>query len=43
LEAKFKMGQDERLYDTNAAISALATAAPALAELMTQHNARRGD
>lgn len=43
LEAKFKMGQDERLYDTNAAISALGTTAPALAELMTQHNTRRRD
>ncbi len=42
LEAKFKMGQDERLYDTAAAIGALETADPALAGLMRKHNAHRG-
>ena len=42
LEAKFKMGQDERLYDTIAAIEALETADPALADLMRKHNAHRG-
>lgn len=41
LEAKFKMGQDERLYDTNGAIDALQERDPALAELMKKHNADR--
>lgn len=42
LEAKFKMGQDERLYDTAAAIDALERSDPALAETMRKHNAHRG-
>ena len=42
LEAKFKMGQDERLYDTAAAIEALEPADPALAGMMKKHNAHRG-
>ncbi len=42
LEAKFKMGQDERLYDTAAAIGALERSDPALAETMRKHNADRG-
>lgn len=42
LEAKFKMGQDERLYDTAAAIEALQPADPALAGMMKKHNAHRG-
>jgi len=42
LEAKFKMGQDERLYDTAAAIEALEPADPALAAMMRAHNAFRG-
>lgn len=41
LEAKFKMGQDEPLPDTNAAIRKLRDVDPALAELMSRHNARR--
>jgi len=43
LEAKFKMGQDERLYDTSAAIEALEEHDPALAETMQKHNARRDE
>jgi transcriptional regulator len=43
LEAKFKMGQDERLYDTQAAIAALTDTDPALAGMMTKHNAHRRD
>ncbi|RUW63731.1 FMN-binding negative transcriptional regulator [Mesorhizobium sp. M7A.F.Ca.US.008.03.1.1] len=43
LEAKFKMGQDERLYDTSEAIRALEQNDPALATLMTAHNAHRQD
>lgn len=43
LEAKFKMGQDERLYDTAAAIDALDHADPHLAETMRRHNAHRHD
>jgi len=43
LEAKFKMGQDERLYDTAGAIDALAEKDPALAAMMTAHNANRRD
>lgn len=42
LEAKFKMGQDERLYDTAAAIEALEADDPVLAGLMRRHNAHRG-
>jgi transcriptional regulator len=42
LEAKFKMGQDERLYDTVAAIEALERTDPALADMMRNHNAHRG-
>lgn len=42
LEAKFKMGQDERPYDTAAAIEALEPADPALAGMMRKHNAHRG-
>lgn len=41
LEAKFKMGQDERLYDTAAAIEALDKANPALAAMMRKHNSHR--
>ncbi|MCF6103067.1 FMN-binding negative transcriptional regulator [Mesorhizobium muleiense] len=43
LEAKFKMGQDERLYDTNAAIGRLEESDPALATMMKMHNAHRKD
>ena len=43
LEAKFKMGQDERLYDTRGAIDALRVTEPALAETMVRHNAGRRD
>jgi transcriptional regulator len=43
LEAKFKMGQDERLYDTNAAIGTLEQSDPALATMMKAHNAHRKD
>jgi transcriptional regulator len=41
MEAKFKMGQDERLYDTNAAIAALAGNDPALSDAKTRHNSSR--
>jgi transcriptional regulator len=42
LEAKFKMGQDERLLDTRAAIAKLAQGIdPELAEMMERHNAHR--
>jgi transcriptional regulator len=41
MEAKFKMGQDERLYDTNAAIAALSGNDPALSDAMTRHNSSR--
>lgn len=43
LEAKFKMGQDERLYDTREAIRALEEEDPALAAMMKTHNAHRKD
>ncbi|MEO5756777.1 MAG: FMN-binding negative transcriptional regulator [Mesorhizobium sp.] len=43
LEAKFKMGQDERLYDTAGAMEALEERDPALAALMNAHNAHRKD
>ncbi|MCA0034454.1 FMN-binding negative transcriptional regulator [Mesorhizobium sp. B263B2A] len=43
LEAKFKMGQDERLYDTDGAIGALEQSDPALAAMMKTHNAHRRD
>ncbi|WP_136617336.1 MULTISPECIES: FMN-binding negative transcriptional regulator [Mesorhizobium] len=43
LEAKFKMGQDERLYDTGGAIKALVQNDPALAAMMKAHNAHRQD
>lgn len=43
LEAKFKMGQDERLHDTGGAISALEEKDPALAAMMKTHNAHRKD
>ncbi|RUU86031.1 FMN-binding negative transcriptional regulator [Mesorhizobium sp. M7A.F.Ca.MR.176.00.0.0] len=43
LEAKFKMGQDERLYDTGGAIRALEQNDPALAAMMKAHNAYRQD
>lgn len=43
LEAKFKMGQDERLYDTSGAIGALEQNHPALAAMMKAHNAHRQD
>jgi len=43
LEAKFKMGQDERLYDTAGAIRALEASDPALAAMMKAHNAHRQD
>lgn len=42
LEAKFKMGQDERLPDTSAAITRLADGIdPTLSALMEAHNAHR--
>jgi transcriptional regulator len=41
LEAKFKMGQDERLYDIGAAIEVLKQRDPELAAMMTAHNAHR--
>lgn len=41
LEAKFKMGQDERLPDTQGAIRALADVDPALSALMSRHNVHR--
>ncbi|MCC6205057.1 MAG: FMN-binding negative transcriptional regulator [Hyphomicrobiales bacterium] len=41
LEAKFKMGQDERIYDTAAAIDALESDDPRLAGMMRRHNAHR--
>lgn len=41
LHAKFKMGQDERLPDTAAAIEELKNSNPALAETMLRYNARR--
>ena len=43
LEAKFKMGQDERAYDTAAAIRVLDEAELPLAELMKRYNADRTD
>ncbi|RVA82007.1 hypothetical protein EN914_11680, partial [Mesorhizobium sp. M7A.F.Ca.CA.001.08.2.1] len=43
LEAKFKMGQDERLYDTGGAIRVLEQNDPALATMMKAHNAHRQD
>ena len=43
LEAKFKMGQDERHYDTRGAIGALEDDDPALAAMMKAHNAHRQD
>ncbi|TIN30295.1 MAG: FMN-binding negative transcriptional regulator [Mesorhizobium sp.] len=43
LEAKFKMGQDERLYDTGGAIGVLEQTDPALATMMKAHNAHRQD
>jgi len=44
LEAKFKMGQDERLLDTRAAITKLASGIdPELAEMMRRYNAHRDD
>lgn len=44
LEAKFKMGQDERLLDTRAAIARLADDIdPELSQLMERHNAHRVD
>lgn len=43
IEAKFKMGQDERLYDTRAAVSALSVTDPELAETMNRHNETRHD
>ncbi|QKC91960.1 FMN-binding negative transcriptional regulator [Mesorhizobium sp. NZP2234] len=43
IEAKFKMGQDERLHDTGGAISALEEKDPALAAMMKTHNAHRQD
>ncbi|TIM15556.1 MAG: FMN-binding negative transcriptional regulator [Mesorhizobium sp.] len=43
LEAKFKMGQDERLYDTNSAIGTLEQSDLALATMMKAHNAHRKD
>lgn len=43
LEAKFKMGQDERLYDTSAAIEKVGQSDPALAAMMETHNAHRND
>jgi transcriptional regulator len=42
LEAKFKMGQDERILDTRSAIARLADGIdPELAEMMGRHNAHR--
>jgi transcriptional regulator len=42
LEAKFKMGQDERILDTRSAIARLADGIdPELAEMMERHNAHR--
>jgi transcriptional regulator len=41
LEAKFKMGQDERIYDTAAAIDTLESDDPRLAGMMRRHNAHR--
>lgn len=43
LEAKFKMGQDERLYDTAAATNALEQIHPDLADTMRRRNAHRDD
>ena len=43
LEAKFKMGQDERLYDTAAATDVLEHIDPNLAGMMRRYNAHRGD
>ncbi|QPC93654.1 FMN-binding negative transcriptional regulator [Mesorhizobium sp. INR15] len=43
IEAKFKMGQDERLYDTLGAIEKLEHGDPALATMMQGHNAHRKD
>ncbi|MBZ9775568.1 FMN-binding negative transcriptional regulator [Mesorhizobium sp. CO1-1-8] len=43
LEAKFKMGQDERLCDTGGAIRVLEQADPALATMMKAHNAHCQD
>lgn len=43
LEAKFKMGQDERLYDTDGAIRALEQNDSTLAAMMKAHNAHRQD
>ncbi|MBB4095650.1 FMN-binding negative transcriptional regulator [Ochrobactrum pecoris] len=43
IEAKFKMGQDERLYDTRGAIDVLSITDSALAETMKRHNADRKD
>ncbi|WP_246677616.1 hypothetical protein [Mesorhizobium sp. B2-3-12] len=43
LEAKFKMGQDERRCDTSGAIDALEHDDPALAAMMKAHNAHRQD
>ena len=43
LEAKFKMGQDERLYDTRGAIDALKDDDPELARMMIAKNAQRTD
>lgn len=41
IEAKFKMGQDERERDTSAAIRALSGLNPRLAETMARYNAQR--
>ncbi|MEP7453620.1 FMN-binding negative transcriptional regulator [Phyllobacterium sp. SB3] len=41
LDAKFKMGQDERLYDTRSAIEALDGIDPELSNLMERSNAHR--
>jgi transcriptional regulator len=41
LEAKFKMGQDERLYDTAGAMNALEQIDSDLADTMRRHNAHR--
>jgi transcriptional regulator len=41
LEAKFKMGQDERPRDTAAAINALSDHNPTLAKTMARYSARR--
>ncbi len=41
IEAKFKLGQDERPYDTSAAIAALGQRNPVLADMMRKHNAHR--